>query len=164
MEALAEAGADLLAVETIPTIREAEVLVRLLDDVPIPAWLSYSCRDAATTSAGEPIADAMALGEHPRIVAVGVNCTAPRHVPALLVAAREATGRPLMAYPNGGDRWDATARRWVADTGGAYDPGTVASWTSLGASWLGGCCGTGPREIADLAARLDAGGVPARLS
>ena len=45
IEALVEAGADLLAFETIPTIREAEVLVRLLDEVPIPAWLSFSCRD-----------------------------------------------------------------------------------------------------------------------
>ncbi len=119
IEALVEAGADLLAFETIPTIREAEVLVRLLDEVSIPAWLSFSCRDEATTSAGEPIADAMALGDHPRLVAVGVNCTAPRHLPALLAAAAEATERPRIAYPNGGDRWDATARRWVADGGGA---------------------------------------------
>ena len=118
IEALIEAGADLLAFETIPTIREAEVLVRLLDEVAIPAWLSFSCRDAATTSAGEPIADAMALGDHPRLVAVGVNCTAPRHLPALLAAAAEATDRPRIAYPNGGDRWDATTRRWVADGGG----------------------------------------------
>ena len=148
IEALVEAGADLLAFETIPTIREAEVLVRLLDEVPIPAWLSFSCRDDATTSAGEPIADAMALGDHPRLVAVGVNCTAPRHLPALLAAAAEATERPRIAYPNGGDRWDATKRRWVADDGGgAYDPAAVASWTALGATWLGGCCGTGPREI-----------------
>jgi homocysteine S-methyltransferase len=151
IDALIEAGADLLAFETIPTVREAEVLVRLLDDVPTPAWLSYSCRDGATTSAGEPIAAAMALGGHPRIVAVGVNCTAPRHLPALLATAREATDRDLIAYPNGGDRWDAAARRWVADDGGGYDSSTVASWTTLGATWLGGCCGTGPHDIAVLA-------------
>jgi len=151
IEALVEAGADLLAFETIPTIREAEVLVRQLDDVDIPAWLSFSCRDATTTSAGEPIADAMALGEHRGLIAVGVNCTAPRHLPALLAAASEATDRPRIAYPNGGDRWDAAARRWVADGDGAYDPAVVASWTTLGATWLGGCCGTGPREIAALA-------------
>lgn len=155
IEALVEAGADLLAFETIPTVREAEVLVRLLDDMEVPAWLSYSCRDGSTTSAGEPIAAAVALGKHPRIVAVGVNCTAPRHMPALLAAAHEATDRPLIAYPNGGDRWDAGARRWVADGGGAYDPVAVASWTGLGASWLGGCCGTRPAEIARLAAAVN---------
>ena len=154
IDALVEAGADLLALETIPSVREADVLVRLLDEVEIPAWLSYSCRDEASTSAGEPIADAMAVGEHPRIVAVGVNCTAPRHLPALLSAARETAHARLIAYPNGGDRWDATTRRWVADAGGAFDPAAVASWTALGATWLGGCCGTGPLDIAALADRL----------
>jgi homocysteine S-methyltransferase len=155
IEALVAAGADLLAFETIPTVREADVLVRLLDDVSIPAWLSFSCRDGGSTSAGEPIAEAVALGDHPRVVAVGVNCTAPRHLPALLAAAHAATDFPLIAYPNGGDRWDPSARRWVADGGGAYDPSAVASWTSFGATWLGGCCGTGPAEIAELAAVLE---------
>lgn len=154
IDALIEAGADLLALETIPTVREAEVLVRLLDDVDVPAWLSYSCRDGSSTSAGEPIDAAVALGSHPRIVAVGVNCTAPRHMPALLALAHEATDRPLIAYPNGGDRWDATARRWVADAGGAFDPAAVATWERHGATWLGGCCGTGPSEIARLASAL----------
>jgi homocysteine S-methyltransferase len=155
IEALAAAGADLLAFETIPTVREAAVLVDLLDEVDIPAWLSFSCRDDRSTSAGESIADAIALGEHPQVVAVGVNCTAPRHLPALLAAARAATDRPLIAYPNGGDRWDAGARRWVSDrAGGTYDPLEVASWTELGATWLGGCCGTGPDEIAVLGERL----------
>jgi homocysteine S-methyltransferase len=155
IEALVDAGADLVAFETIPTIREAEVLVDLLDEVDVPAWLSYSCRDGSTTSAGEPIADAVVLGEHARVVAVGVNCTAPRHLPDLLAAARDATDRPLIAYPNGGDRWDAAARHWIADgAGGAYDPEEVAGWTGIGATWLGGCCGTGPDDIARLAACL----------
>ena len=117
IEALVEAGADLLAFETIPTVREAEVLVRLLDEVDVPAWLSFSCRDDASTSAGEPIIAAVALGGHPGIIAVGVNCTAPRYMPALLEAAHEATDRPLIAYPNGGDRWDSATRCWVADGG-----------------------------------------------
>ena len=154
IEALVEAGADVLAIETIPTVREAEVIVELLDEVEIPAWLSYACRDGATTSAGEPIAAAVSLGEHPRVIAVGVNCTSPRYLPDLLVAARAATNKPLIAYPNSGDRWDPDRRRWLADEGGRYDPAAVASWTGLGARWLGGCCGTGPAEIAALATAL----------
>jgi homocysteine S-methyltransferase len=155
MEALLEAGVDLFAFETIPTIREAEVLVGLLDEFEAPAWLSYSCRDGSSTSAGERIAEAVALGDHPRIVAVGVNCTAPRFVPGLLAASQATTDQPLIAYPNGGDRWDAAARRWIADDGqGGFDPDAVASWTTLGATWLGGCCGTRPTDIARLAERL----------
>ncbi len=119
------------------------------------AWLSYQCRDGATTAAGEPIDGRRRAGIDARVVAVGVNCTAPRHVPALLTAAAAGTPKPLIAYPNDGDTWDAHDRRWVAaDLGGRFDATAVASWTGLGAAWLGGCCGTSPTDIAALAAAI----------
>ena len=157
IDALLEAGADLLALETIPTVREAEVLVRLVESSGAPAWLSYQCRDAATTAAGEPIADAVAIAAGtPGIVAVGVNCTAPRLLPELLAALGAATDRPLIAYPNGGDQWDAATRRWVStDPTGGFEASATASWTALGARWLGGCCGTGPDDIRALRLALD---------
>jgi homocysteine S-methyltransferase len=154
MEALLEAGADLLAFETIPTVREAEVLVGLLEQFEATAWLSYTCRDGDSTAAGEPIEEAVALGDAPGVVAVGINCTAPRHMASLLARAAAATDRPLVAYPNGGDRWDADTRTWIADAAGSYDPVAAAGWAPLGARWLGGCCGTGPADIAALAAAL----------
>ena len=153
MDVLLETGVDVLALETIPTIREADVLVRLVEARGARAWLSYQCRDGRSTAAGEPIEAAMAVAEGAAgIVAVGVNCTAPRHLPALLAAAQAVTDLPLIAYPNGGDAWDATARRWVvADADGAFDPSVAADWTALGAAWIGGCCGTGPAQILGLA-------------
>jgi homocysteine S-methyltransferase len=156
IEALLEAGADLLALETIPTIREAEVLVALLDEAGATGWLSYQCRDDRHTAAGEPIGDAVRVADGVvGLVAVGVNCTAPRHVPGLLAIARRATDLPLIAYPNGGDRWDAEARRWVArGSGGGFDAAAIAGWTALGADWLGGCCGTGPADMERLASAL----------
>jgi homocysteine S-methyltransferase len=132
------------------------VLVDLVGELGASAWLSYQCRDGATTAAGEPIAEAVALAsDAPGVFAVGINCTAPRHVPALLAAAGRATTKPLVAYPNDGDTWDAQDRRWIAaDARGRFDPAAVASWAGLGAAWLGGCCGTGPADIAALAAAL----------
>jgi homocysteine S-methyltransferase len=155
IEALIESGVDLLALETIPSIREAEVLLRLLDDSPVDAWLSYQCQNGTSTASGEAIEDATAIASHPRLLAVGVNCTAPRHVSALLDAARATTDTPLIAYPNGGDRWDATVRAWVSGSGGAFDPSAAAGWSEHGAAWIGGCCGTTPRDIAYLAGALE---------
>jgi homocysteine S-methyltransferase len=161
IDALLEAGADLLAMETIPTVREASVLVRLLDEAGAIGWLSFQCRDATSTAAGEPIAEAVAATDGVAgVVAVGVNCTAPRHAPGLLSEIRGVTDLPSIAYPNGGDRWEATTRRWVidgdGDDAGGYRPAEVASWTDLGADWLGGCCGTGPADIRALAGALAA--------
>jgi homocysteine S-methyltransferase len=163
MEALLEAGADIIAIETIPTARESAVLIELVAELGAIAWLSYQCRDGASTAAGEPIADAVAIAnDADGIVAVGINCTAPRHMPELLAAARTVTDKPLVAYPNGGDTWDATLRRWEATDGnGGYDARAVASWTALGASFLGGCCGTGPADIAALAVAVEEGGLSA---
>lgn len=156
MEALLESGADLLAMETIPTIREAAVLVALLDEFGATGWLSYQCRDGESTAAGEPIAEAMRVASgSARMLAVGVNCTAPRFLPSLLALAAPVTDLPLVAYPNGGDRWDATARQWIADdAAGEFDGSRVATWAGMGAGWLGGCCGTGPADIAALAEAL----------
>jgi len=159
MEALLEAGADLLAMETVPTVREARVLVALLDELGATGWLSYQCRDGGHTAAGEPIAEVVAAAAASvGVIAVGVNCTAPRHVPALLAgAASVAADLPRIAYPNAGDRWDAATRAWVADDAdGRFDPLAVASWAGGAADWVGGCCGTGPADIERLTAALAA--------
>ena len=65
LELLADAGPDLLAVETIPDSDEAEVLVPLLDELGLPAWFSYSVSGSATR-AGQPLAEAYAVvaGQH----------------------------------------------------------------------------------------------------
>ena len=154
IEALVAAGADLLAFETIPTVREAEVLVGLSTRSP--------SRPGSATRAGTGDRPRPGSRSRPRSLSARThdrrgrrNCTAPRHLPALLAAADRAE-RPLIAYPNGGERWDPASRRWLAEDGGAYDPATVASWAGLGATWLGGCCGTGPGDIAVLAQRVRA--------
>lgn len=157
MEALLDAGVDLVAMETIPNMAEAEVLAGLLDELGAAGWLSFQCRDEARIASGEPIEDAVRVaGGVAGLVAVGVNCTAPRYLPGLLArAATAADGLPLIAYPNIGDAWDAADHVWVArDEAGAFQTEVVAGWTADGATWLGGCCGTGPAEIAELAEAL----------
>ncbi|MHC4548709.1 MAG: homocysteine S-methyltransferase [Planctomycetota bacterium] len=152
-EVLTRSGADLLACETIPSFAEARALARLVDETP--AWLSFSCRDDEHISDGTPLAECIAaLESNEHIVAVGVNCTAPRHVLALVRAARAVTRKPLVVYPNSGERYDVAQKRWT----GLRDPVEFAeaalAWRRAGASVLGGCCRTGPEHIARLRARL----------
>ena len=157
--ALVRAGADILACETIPSAAEARALASLLAELPSTrAWISFSCRDGQRLCDGSPFVESVrAVAAIPQLIAVGVNCTAPRHVPGLLEAIRGATDLPTIAYPNGGDRWDATTRRWTAHAAAdRYDPAVVAGWERHGAGWLGGCCGTGPGDIHVLAEALAA--------
>lgn len=152
LELLAAAGPDLLAVETIPDADEAAVLVPLLDEIGLPCWLSYSVR-GATTSAGQPLADAYAVLAGSRsLVAAGVNCSEQGDVLDAVRTAVAVTGLPGVAYPNRGGTWDATRKQWVY--GAPLDLGLLDSWVSVGAELVGGCCGTGPADIAALAERV----------
>jgi homocysteine S-methyltransferase len=146
---LAASGADLLACETIPALVEAEALTRLLAEefTETPAWMSFSCGDGSCLWHGEPIADAVRLAEAcPQVVAVGVNCTAPRWIEALLGTMRGVGSKPLLVYPNSGEGWDAAQGCWLA--GEPTDFGEAARrWLAAGARLIGGCCRTTPEDI-----------------
>jgi homocysteine S-methyltransferase len=149
LELLAAAGPDLLAVETVPDLEEAEVLVPLLDELGVPAWLSYSVV-GGRTRAGQPLREAFAVATGSRaVVAVGVNCCAPGDVLPALRTAREVTGLPGVAYPNAGQAWDSGTQSWSG--GPSYDVSLAPAWVDAGAAYVGGCCQVGPREISALA-------------
>ncbi|WP_116245154.1 homocysteine S-methyltransferase [Nocardiopsis sp. FIRDI 009] len=158
-ELLTDAGADLVACETIPSSAEARALARLLGETPgVRAWMSFSCADGERISDGTPLAEVAAelAPRHAegRLVAVGVNCTAPRFVPSL-VRAVAAAGLPAVAYPNSGEVWDARRRRWT----GTSDPegfgAAAVTWCEAGAVLVGGCCRTGPEHVRSIRANVD---------
>ncbi|WP_067974622.1 homocysteine S-methyltransferase [Mycolicibacter icosiumassiliensis] len=147
LEVLADAGADLLALETVPDLDEAAALVGLVQAVNVPAWLSYTI-DGTKTRAGQPLAEAFAVAAGvPQIVAVGVNCCAPDDVLAAIEIAREVTGKPVIVYPNSGERWDAGG--WAGPA--RFSPTLVPQWVAAGARIVGGCCRVSPADIAGLA-------------
>lgn len=149
VELLAAAGPDLLAVETIPDADEAAVLVEVLDEVGVPAWLSFSV-DGLHTRAGQPLAEAFAVATScASLVAVGVNCCRPDDVLPALEVAHAVTGRPGVAYPNSGQGWDSGTHTWSG--GASYDVGLAPGWVAAGAAYVGGCCQVGPSDIAALA-------------
>ena len=157
IEALAEAGPDVFAVETIPSFVEAGALVRALERVPeIPAWVSFSCRDGGHVCDGTPIPSAVeVVAASPSVVAVGVNCTSPLHVERLVETISAKTGKPVVCYPNRGSFWDPMRKAWTdPPRQDARPPLRPLAWKEAGASMIGGCCGTTPDDIASIAAAL----------
>ena len=152
IELLASAEPDLLAVETIPDADEAEVLVGILDEVGLPAWMSFSV-DGLHTRAGQPLADAFAVvAGSSSVIATGVNCCSPSDVLPALGIAREVTGKPGLAYPNSGQGWESSTHTWSGET--SYDVTLAPGWVAAGAAHVGGCCEVGPADIASLASIL----------
>ena len=153
---LAGCGADLLACETVPSAVEARVLTDLLERVSgAQAWLSFSCRDGERISDGTPLAAVAAdVAGSDRIVALGVNCTAPRWIGPLITALADATDKPIVVYPNSGERYDPGTRRWLPSDEVSDLADAAPRWVGLGARILGGCCRTGPEQIRALRHRL----------
>ncbi|WP_320778987.1 homocysteine S-methyltransferase [Streptomyces sp. CRN 30] len=152
LEVLAAARPDVLALETVPDTDEATALLRAVRGLGVPAWLSYTV-DGDRTRAGQPLEDAFALAaDVEEIVAVGVNCCAPGDVTRAVTVAARVTGKPVVAYPNSGEIWDAAARAWTGEP--AFSAGDVRGWRAAGARLTGGCCRVGPDVIARVAQTL----------
>lgn len=154
LAALLEAGADLLACETIPCFVEARALARLLTEFPAArAWISFSARDEAHLWQGERLAECAAwLDDQPQVVAIGVNCTAPRYLPALIEAARAVTGKPIVVYPNSGETYDPERHLWSGVSDAEAFATEARRWYASGARLIGGCCRTTPDHIRTIAA------------
>jgi homocysteine S-methyltransferase len=156
IDAMRNTKADFLAFETIPSLAEAEALLDALSQRPdLAAYISFTCRDDAHTGHGEPIeACARLLDAAPNIIAIGINCTAPRYILPLIQKIRAVSTKRIAVYPNSGETWVSETRGWT----GTSDPGAFGDmardWSKAGADWIGGCCRTGPRHIQAVAAAL----------
>jgi homocysteine S-methyltransferase len=158
MAVLANSGPDMLACETIPCLLEAQALLRLLKEFPaMTAWFSFSAKDGLHTNHGELISDCAEALEHPQVAAVGVNCTAPEFVADLTRNARAATTKPILAYPNSGEVYDATQKRWMGEVTCSSFATQARAWFAAGARVIGGCCRTSPEHIRELSTMIDLG-------
>lgn len=156
-EILADSAADLFACETIPSLPEARVLQSLLSATPgVRAWMSFSCRDGEHISDGTRLAECAALFEEDeQVVAVGINCTAPRHITSLIGQARlGAPTKPIVVYPNSGEVYDAENRAWTGESDPSGLGEAALEWFRCGATLIGGCCRTGPQHIRAIKATL----------
>ncbi|MGJ8523060.1 Homocysteine S-methyltransferase [Carnimonas sp. R-84981] len=156
IDALLDAGVDILAIETQPSFSEVVTLVRLLEDYPqARAWVTFSARNGSDINDGTPIAECAAwLDEQPQVVALGVNCTQPEFISSLLGQLSPHTCKPLVVYPNSGEHYDAQSKCWsptaAPDSAGLSQH--ISEWYALGARLIGGCCRTTPSDIATIAA------------
>jgi homocysteine S-methyltransferase len=148
-EALIEAGVDLIAIETFPTLAEAKEALRAVrecGDLPLMVQLTFQ-RDGRTWAGEEPGEVALVLRDLGANV-IGVNCV-PGPQFALDIVKQLAVARPakLSAQPNAGQpqvREQAIVYPGTPQSFGEY----ALKLVEAGASVIGGCCGTTPEHIA----------------
>lgn len=150
---LVEAGADILACETIPCLLEAKAITRVLKEFPgVFAWISFSAKDEYHTSNGDMIADcAEWLDKDEQVAAIGINCSAPNFIESLIKEVKDKTSKPIIVYPNSGEDYDATDKKWNELSSPQPFSSSTQLWYEAGAKIIGGCCRTKPEDIEAIA-------------
>lgn len=152
MQLLLEAGADILACETVPCLFEAQAMAKVVGEFDgALCWVSFSCNSESTICDGTSIAVcAAAMDVFPQVAAIGINCTPPHLLPSLIREVRTASQKPVAVYPNSGEVYDPITKTWK----GTSEDGGFAlaskTWYEAGARLIGGCCRTTPADIAQV--------------
>lgn len=147
---------DLYVFETIPARSEAEAIRLVIQEFPSCQFaITFSCSDGVHLSHGEPLSDVAALFDDcEHVVAVGVNCTAPRFVTPLVQSLHGSTrmSKNVLVKPNSGEA--AELEWWDRMCGHGDLAGYVSEWVGVEVGWIGGCCGTTPHDITQVRERL----------
>lgn len=155
IDALVSAGIDFLAMETIPVQKEAEIILKLLREIPnVPKWISFQCKDGGHTGHGEKFSDAVeSVTRDGYIKYVGANCCSPAVVTPLLESVqplRRKHSLQFVVYPNSGEVWEKATfeetGRFVGDNLISGFAPEVPRWIDLGSTIIGGCCQTTPQD------------------
>lgn len=166
MEILADAGADVLLIETQPSLAEAKIEAKIAEELGVDYWISFSCRDGLRINEGDFIRDCAAeLSKgYPGLKMIGVNCTKPEYIVSLIHELRNATDIPVGVYPNSGLIYDPVSKMWSVPEGVLDFSAYAIEYMKAGASAVGGCCTVGPEQIIGVTAARDkyvaAGGKP----
>lgn len=153
MRELIEAGADILACETIPCLLEAKAIVKLLREFPgVYCWISFSAKNALQISDGTLISEcAKFLDGYEQVAAVGINCTPPQYISSLIDEIKRNSKKPVVVYPNSGEEYDADTKSWHGHSSSEGYGCSAKGWHKHGASLIGGCCRTSPEDIKAIA-------------
>lgn len=160
-EWLAAAGVDLLMVETMPTIVEAEAALTAGLATGLPVTVGFVCEvepgaeEAVRLLSDEPLTGAVVRLEAHAPAAFLVNCSAPAVIARALAVLAAATDRPIGGYANLG-KVDPVSG-WSSDDAVSEEDYADAArdWLAAGARIIGGCCGTTIRHTAGLRRLLD---------
>jgi homocysteine S-methyltransferase len=152
-EGLLEGGVDLFLLETMPGLDQARAALAavrsLAADVPVAVSLTFS--EAGNTIYGDSPEDVVRELEALSVPMIGANCSqGPQAMLETLQRMAQAARRAkLSAMPNAGAPALVEGRYVYLCT-----PEYMATWArrflEVGASVVGGCCGTTPAHIRDL--------------
>jgi len=153
---------DLIAFETVPCLREARQILKLIsEEKPTQKiWISFSCKNSTQTCAGDNFSACISeLESSSQLWGIGINCTNPEFVSGLLEFIPKNYSKFVLVYPNSGEIYDGIAQIWLnsitkqpvlKQEKTVFPNETIKKWRENGANIIGGCCRTTPDTISSI--------------
>jgi len=151
-------GVDLIQIETMTSVPEAEAAVRASRSVApqLPVIVLVTVDDDRNCLDGTPVETAAKRLEDVGADVVGCNCSSgPETVLGVIERMRAAVKIQLMAMPNAGMPQVVDGRNIYLTTP-EFMAGYARKFVEAGASLVGGCCGTTPAHIKSMRSALRA--------
>ena len=152
IEALAEGGVDFIQLETFSNYEEIGIAAARAREVGLPVAASFAVDENGETALARHLTDLMTrLEEDPNVDIVGMNCgIGPAAMCDLAQLAIKYTSKPFVAMPNAGMPREVDGRM-IYLTSPEYFTEYAKQFIAMGASGVGGCCGTTPAHIEEAA-------------
>lgn len=145
-----DAGADLVLLETVNSVGEASAALEVARAVGLPCWVAFVPDYRGKLFTGENFQQAVAALEPLKVDAILLNCAPPDDITSGMKELAPHTKVPIGTYAHVG-RFDPPEWMFTNEYPPARYREESAGWKQMGATILGGCCGTTPDHIAQLA-------------
>jgi len=154
INALQDAGADFILCETIHSLKDAKIAIGAIEKyAKIPYMFSFAVDSELETPKGESMAELLKIFDSAsqKPSAIGLNCNIGANgMLEALEKVLKLTTLPIIVQPNAGMPKQVD-NRMIYMCSPEYLTTYAVRYINLGASGVGGCCGTGPEHIADIA-------------
>lgn len=149
IQALVEAGVDVLLAETMINIDEMLAMIDASTQIcDLPILCSMTVDADGSLFSGGNIYDAVAAFEAAGADAVGINCSVgPDQMTTVIRNIKETVSIPVIAKPNAGLPFITDAGQAVYSMGPEDFAEHMMVLKQNGADIIGGCCGTNPDYI-----------------
>ena len=144
-----ELDIDIILYETIPCLREIEILSKVVEEYKKEVWISFTCNKDLEFRDGTSIMKACKiLSSIKNISTIGINCFSPLLVEKGIKKLKENSNKKILIYPNSGEIYNNKDKDWYGEK--YFDHSMIKKWLALSPDIIGGCCRVGFEDIQNM--------------
>ena len=149
MNIIKELDIDIILYETIPCLREIEILSKLVEEYKKEVWVSFTCNKDLEFRDGSSIIKACKILSSIEVIStIGINCFSPLLAEKAIKKLRDNSNKKILIYPNSGETYNNKDKDWYGEK--YFDSSMIKRWVALSPDIIGGCCRVGFEDIKNM--------------